>query len=111
MSTRRAVRRHQKVEPPPDHQPAAALPQWVRGPAQVQAVFAENLASVRAAAPTAPELLVPATSHTLFAPTEPFMTQSHMKLPVGRQRMEVLHISDYEGVEEALRGKRFVARL
>jgi len=33
------------------------------------------------------------------------MTESQMKMPVGRQRMEVLHISDYERAEEALRGR------
>src|SRR6478752_8495937 len=57
------------------------------------------------AAPNSPDLLVPPTANTLFVPTAPFWTQTSMKLPVGRQRMEVLHISDYDGVEEALRAR------
>lgn len=85
------------------HELATMDPPWVRGSAQVATKFSSNLDRARAAAPEAPDLLVPASSHTLFVPTEPFMTESHLKLPVGRQRMEVLHISDYEGVEEALR--------
>src|SRR6476620_1889085 len=105
MSTRRGGGRRQTAEPMPDpRHESSTKPTWVRG-AQVEAVFAENLASARAAAPNAPELLVPATSHTLFMPVEPFMTQSQMRLPVGRQRMEVLHISDYQRAEEALRGR------
>lgn|GEM_PF-7114818 len=87
------------------HESATMDPPWVRGFEQVTNVFSDNLIRARAAAPQAPELLVPATSHTLFFPTEPFMTEAHMKLPVGRQRMEVLHISDYERAEEALHGR------
>ena len=68
-------------------------------------VFADNLRIARMAAPDAPDLLVPPTANTLFVPTAPFWTQTSMKLPVGRQRMEVLHISDYDGVEEALRAR------
>jgi len=76
-----------------------------RDPEQTSRAFAANLASARAAAPTAPDLLVPPTSNTLFVPTAPFMTETSMKLPVGRQRMLVLHVSDYDGVEEALRAR------
>ena len=83
------------------HEMATVDPHWVRGPGPVTTVFSSNLDRARAAAPQAPDLLVPASAHTLFMPTEPFMTESHMKLPVGRQRMEVLHISDYERAEEA----------
>jgi cytochrome P450 len=106
MSTRRGGGRRPTAEPMPDpRSDSSTKPQWVRGAPQVDAVFAENLASARAAAPDAPDLLVPVTSHTLFTPVEPFMTQSQMKLPVGRQQMEVLHISDYQRAEEALRGR------
>ena len=87
------------------HELATVEPPWVRGPAEVARTFSTNIDRARAAAPQAPDLLVPATAHTLFAPTDPFFTEAHMKLPVGRQRMEVLHISDYRRAEEALRGR------
>ena len=87
------------------HDLAAVEPPWVRGPAEVTNVFLANLDRARAAAPQSPDLLVPATAHTLFMPTAPFLTEAHLKLPVGRQRMEVLHISDYQRAEEALRGR------
>ena len=87
------------------HELATVQPPFVRGPAEVTNMFLANLDRARAAAPHAPELLVPVTAHTLFVPTEPFMTQTHMKLPVGRQRMEVLHISDYRRTKEALRAR------
>ena len=71
----------------------------------VDSVFADNLRLARMAAPNSPDLLVPPTANTLFVPTAPFWTQTSMKLPVGRQRMEVLNVSDYDGVEEALRAR------
>ena len=71
----------------------------------VDSVFAHNLRLARMAAPNSPDLLVPPTANTLFVPTAPFWTQTSMKLPVGRQRMEVLNVSDYDGVEEALRAR------
>ncbi len=77
---------------------------WMRG-RDAADVFAHSLARVAKAAPGAPELLVPSTSKTLFTPTEPFMTQAWMKLPVGQQRMEVLNVSDYETVGQALRDR------
>lgn len=87
------------------HELATVQPPIVRGPAEVTSMFLANLDRARSAAPQAPELLVPVSAHTLFVPTEPFMTETHMKLPVGRQRMEVLHISDYRRTEEALRAR------
>jgi len=80
-------------------------PSFIRGTETVDSLFADNLRRARAAAPQAPDLLVPWDSRTLFFPVEPFMTEATMKLPVGRQRMNVLHLSDYERVEEALRGR------
>ena len=80
-------------------------PRRVHGADQIDRVFAENLAHAAADAQRPLELLVPASSHTLFVPTEPFFAQSSMKLPVGSQRMEVLHISDYQRAEEALRAR------
>jgi len=71
----------------------------------VNSLFSENLQRARMAAPGAPDLLVPQDSRTLFFPVEPFMTEASMKLPVGHQRMEVLHISDYQRTEEALRAR------
>lgn len=37
--------------------------------------------------------------------TEPLFTEGHMRLPIGRQRMEILHISDYRTAAEALRAR------
>lgn len=74
-------------------------------PGDVIDFFAANLSLARAAAPDAPDLLVPASARTLFVPTTPFMTEGQMRLPIGRQRMEILHISDYQGVGEALRAR------
>jgi len=84
--------------------PAATVPR-LQAPAAVADFFAENLSVARGAEPDAPDLLVPASAKTLFVPTAPFMTEGHMRLPVGRQRMEILHISDYQGVGEALRAR------
>ena len=50
-------------------------------------------------------MLVTPDCRTLFAPTEPFMTMVDLMLPVGRQRLEVLHVSDHrwgDGGTEAL---------
>jgi cytochrome P450 len=77
----------------------------VHGSDQVDLVFAENLAITDVEPQRPLDLLVPATSHTLFVPTEPFFAESSMKLPVASQRMEVLHISDYQRGEEALRAR------
>lgn len=77
----------------------------VLAPADVLEYFAENLARARAAAPDAPDLLVPASARTLFVPTEPFLTESYLRLPVGRQRMEIIHISGHRAVGEALRAR------
>jgi cytochrome P450 len=77
----------------------------VHGSDQVDRIFAENLALADARASRPLDLLVPVTSHTLFVPTEPFFAASSMKLPVGSQRMDVLHISDYRRAEEALRAR------
>ena len=78
-------------------------PTMVRDPGEVGALFAENLGRVRT--PGAPDLLVPPDCRTLFAPTEPFMTVVDLKLSVGRQRLEVLHVSDYGRGEEALNAR------
>jgi cytochrome P450 len=80
-------------------------PRWVHGADQVDRVFAENLALADADAKRPLDLLVPVSSHTLFVPTEPFFAESSMKLPVGSQRMKVLHVSDYQRAEEALRAR------
>lgn len=85
--------------------PAATTVPVLHAPADVLDLFAENLAVARAAAPDAPDLLVPPSARTLFVPTTPFRTDGHMRLPVGRQRMEIVHISDHEGVGEALRAR------
>lgn len=77
----------------------------LRTSSDVDEFFAANLALTRAAEPGAPALLVPVSARTLFVPTPAFRTESHMRLPVGRQRMEIIHISDYRGVGEALRAR------
>ena len=76
----------------------------VRDSREVAELFAGNLA--RAHTGGLPELLVTPDCRTLFAPTEPFMTMVDLMLPVGRQRPDVLHVSDHRPGDGGDRGGR-----
>ncbi len=56
-------------------------------------VFDASLTQARAAAPQAPDLLVPPGAAVLWGPRAPFTTERRLRLPVGSQRMTVWHVS------------------
>lgn len=86
-------------------EPTATRVPALRSPTDVLDYFADNLAMARAAGPGAPDLLVPPSARTLFVPTAPFRADDHMRLPVGRQRMEIVHLSGYRAVADALHAR------